>query len=58
MFNLLHGLKYMHMSNVIHRDLKPANILINQDCSIKICDFGLARYVKNLKSANFNPNKF
>jgi mitogen-activated protein kinase 15 len=28
---------------VIHRDLKPSNILINSDCYIKICDFGLAR---------------
>merc|ERR1740130_2201101 len=24
-------------------DLKPSNILVNKDCSLKICDFGLAR---------------
>lgn len=36
----------MHSSAVIHRDLKPANILLNEDCSLKICDFGLARILE------------
>ncbi len=43
LYQLLLGLKYMHSAGMVHRDLKPANILINEDCSIKICDFGLAR---------------
>jgi len=37
------GVHYMHSMDVVHRDLKPGNILVNRDCTIKICDFGLAR---------------
>ena len=29
--------------NVVHRDLKPGNILVDRNCRLKICDFGLAR---------------
>jgi len=43
LYNLLVGLKYIHSAGVYHRDLKPANCLVNRDCSVKICDFGLAR---------------
>lgn len=44
-YNILSGLNYIHSTNVLHRDLKPANILVNEDCEVKICDFGLARSV-------------
>ena len=40
---LLTGLKYIHSANIIHRDLKPSNIAVNEDCELKILDFGLAR---------------
>lgn len=43
LYQILLGMKYMHSAKIVHRDLKPANILINEDCSVKICDFGLAR---------------
>lgn len=42
-YQLLRGLKLLHSANVIHRDLKPSNLLINSNCDLKICDFGLAR---------------
>ncbi|KAL2812383.1 kinase-like domain-containing protein [Aspergillus granulosus] len=42
-YQILRGLKYIHSAGVIHRDLKPGNILINENCDLKICDFGLAR---------------
>jgi p38 MAP kinase len=37
------GLKYIHSAGVVHRDIKPSNILIDEQCGLKICDFGLAR---------------
>uniref|UniRef100_A0AAQ5ZDA0 mitogen-activated protein kinase n=1 Tax=Amphiprion ocellaris TaxID=80972 RepID=A0AAQ5ZDA0_AMPOC len=42
-YQMLKGLKYIHSSGIIHRDLKPGNLAINQDCELKILDFGLAR---------------
>lgn len=44
-YNTICGLRYIHSANILHRDLKPANILLNEDCEVKICDFGLARSV-------------
>eukprot|EP01083_Nonionella_stella_P065607 172070_1 len=42
-YQILLGLQYLHSANIVHRDLKPANILVNENVSTKICDFGLAR---------------
>jgi len=43
MYQIFRGIKYLHSANVVHRDLKPSNVLVNKDCELKICDFGLAR---------------
>jgi len=50
-YNLLCAIKYLHDSKVIHRDIKPANILVNEDCSVKLCDYGLARSITGVESA-------
>ena len=51
-YNLLCAVKYLHSANVLHRDLKPANVLVNEDCSVKICDFGLARSISGVESSS------
>ena len=43
MLQLLDGLHYAHERGVVHRDVKPANLLIADDGSLKITDFGIAR---------------
>ncbi|KAM5518449.1 mitogen-activated protein kinase sty1 [Fusarium oxysporum f. sp. phaseoli] len=43
LYQIMRGLKYVHSAGVVHRDLKPSNILVNENCDLKICDFGLAR---------------
>ncbi|XP_047736671.1 mitogen-activated protein kinase 14 [Hyalella azteca] len=42
-YQVLRGLKYIHSAGIIHRDLKPSNLAVNEDCELKILDFGLAR---------------
>ena len=45
-YQTLRALKSIHSAGIVHRDLKPANLLVNANCDLKVCDFGLARSVK------------
>lgn len=51
LYQILRGIFACHSANVLHRDLKPSNILINKDCELRICDFGMARGVQANLSA-------
>ena len=42
-YQIIEGMKYVHHCKIIHRDLKPTNILITDDGTIKICDFGISK---------------
>ena len=55
-WQLLRGLKYMHSAGIIHRDIKPSNLLVNSDCDLRICDFGLARGTNSEEAGNFGED--
>ena len=42
-YQLLEALRHVHAAGVLHRDLKPSNVLVDEDCDVVLCDFGLAR---------------
>lgn len=46
-WQLMHGIEYLHANWIMHRDLKPANILISNRGVVKIGDMGLARVYSN-----------
>jgi len=41
--SIAEALAYAHRNNVVHRDIKPANILVGENGTIKVVDFGIAR---------------
>lgn len=47
MYQIVRAVKYIHSANVLHRDLKPSNLLVNSNCDLKVCDFGLARGISS-----------
>ncbi|XP_008935707.1 PREDICTED: mitogen-activated protein kinase 15, partial [Merops nubicus] len=55
LYQLLKATKFIHSGNVIHRDQKPSNILLDADCFVKLCDFGLARSLSQMNEEQSNP---
>lgn len=54
---LCDALDYMHRNDVIHRDLKPENVMVCEDGSLRIMDFGIAKVAgqRRLTFSGFSP---
>nr|XP_008000003.2 mitogen-activated protein kinase 15 isoform X4 [Chlorocebus sabaeus] len=47
-YQLLQATRFLHSGHVVHRDQKPSNVLLDANCTVKLCDFGLARSLGDL----------
>ena len=53
-YQCIKAIHYMHSGELLHRDMKPSNVLLNSDCHVKLCDFGLARSVADMEDEKAN----
>jgi serine/threonine-protein kinase len=43
----IEAFSYLEMNNILHRDIRPKNILITNDKTVKIIDFGFGKHIEN-----------
>lgn len=42
LYNQLCSVNFLHSAGIIHRNLQPSSLLIDSECTIMICDFGMS----------------
>ncbi|XP_077864308.1 uncharacterized protein LOC100378564 [Saccoglossus kowalevskii] len=52
-FQLVKAIHWCHSNDIIHRDIKPENLLISNNGTLKLCDFGFARNLTGSGNANY-----
>mmetsp|Transcript_4276 Transcript_4276/g.6283 ORF Transcript_4276/g.6283 Transcript_4276/m.6283 type:complete len:133 (-) Transcript_4276:431-829(-) len=57
LYSLLCAVNFLHSAGLMHRDLKPANILLEKQCKIRLCDFGLSRTVIEERKPSLRGSK-
>lgn len=50
---VLRGMAHVHNQGIMHRDLKPENLMLTQDNTLKIVDFGLSKQSHALSTLSF-----
>ena len=57
-YNFLCSLNFIHTAGIIHRDIKPENILLDSNCHVFICDFGISKCLSmDLDAVTKSPMK-
>lgn len=52
----MEGLNYLHANEIIFADLKPRNVLLNEYGTLKLCDFGYSKFIKDLHEGYKNKS--